>query len=160
VQRTIDLGLEELAQIDEHGVLVLAPREEVWEALVRTVPGAFSGRATARVATALGCAETEVSGEPGRIGSTFPGFVVTRVIEPAALALMGRHRFSHYGLVFSLEATKDEQTLLRAETRANFPGLKGKIYRTAVIGTHGHVVVVKRLLNAVKRRAEKGAGKG
>jgi hypothetical protein len=155
VARTIDVGLEDLPHIDEHGVLVLAPREQVWEALLKTVPVTFSGRAAARVATALGCAETEVSGEPGRIGSTFPGFLVTRAIEPAALALMGNHRFSHYGLVFSLEPTKDEQTLLRAETRALFPGLKGRIYRTAVIGTRGHVVVVKRLLNAVKKRAER-----
>jgi hypothetical protein len=155
VQRTIDAGLADLPHIDEHGVLVLAPQEEVWEALMRTVPSAFSGRATTRVASALGCAETEVSGEAGRIGSTFPGFVITRVVKPAVLALMGRHRFSHYGLIFSLEPTKDEHTLLRAETRAKFPGLAGSAYRTMVIGTRGHVLVVKRLLNGVKKQAER-----
>jgi hypothetical protein len=155
--RTIDLPLEDLPHIDEHGVLVLAPREVVWKALLKTVPGAFSAGASARIAKALGCEETERSGEPGQIGSTFPGFLVARVIEPAVLALEGQHRFSRYGLIFSLEPTKDDRTLLRAETRAEFPGIKGSIYRALVIRTRGHVVVTKRLLESVKKRAEKDA---
>ena len=159
MERTIDLPLEDLPAIDEHGLLVLAPREEVWRALLEAVPKAFSRAATKRVARILGASESEFSGNAGRIGSTFPGFMVVRVVEPAVLALEGQHRFSRYGLIFSLEPTKDEQTLLRAETRADFPGIKGKAYRTAVIGTRGHVVVVKRLLGAVKRRAEKDAAK-
>lgn len=73
------------------------------------------------------------------------------------LALEGQHRYSRYGLIFSLEPTKDERTLLRAETRADFPGLTGSVYRTLVIGTRGHVVVVGRLLRAVKKRAERDA---
>ena len=103
----------------------------------------------------LGASETEFSGDAGQIGSTFPGFVVARVVEPAVFALEGQHRFSRYGLIFSLEPTKDEQTLLRAETRADFPGLKGSVYRALVIGTRGHVLVVNRLLSAV--RAPRGA---
>ncbi len=71
------------------------------------------------------------------------------------LALEGQHRFSRYGLVFRLEETKDERTLLRAETRAEFPGLKGRVYRALVIGTRGHVMVVNRMLRAVRRRAER-----
>lgn len=156
MERTIDLPLERLPEIDEHGLLVLAPRERVWDALLAVVPGALSGRVSGRVAGALGCSETEVSGERGGIGSTFPGFVVARVIEPAALALEGQHRFSRYGLIFSLEPTRDDNTLLRAETRAEFPGLKGSAYRTLVIRTRGHVLVVNRLLRGVKRRAERG----
>jgi len=155
--RTIDLPLERLPHIDEHGVLVLAPREVVWEALLQTVPKSFSASAATRAAKALGCEETERSGEPGRIGSTFPGFLVARVIEPAVLALEGQHRFSRYGLIFSLEPTKDDRTLLRAETRAEFPGIKGSIYRALVIGTRGHVLVTNRLLGAVKKRAERDA---
>lgn len=154
-KRTIDLPLEDLSHIDEHGLLVHAARETVWEALVALVPRAFSGRVSSRVARALGCSETEADGEPGEIGSTFPGFVVTRVIEPAALALEGQHRFSRYGLIFSLEPTKDERTLLRAETRADFPGVKGSAYRTLVVGARGHVLVVNRLLRGVKKRAER-----
>lgn len=157
LSRTIDLPLEHLPHIDEHGMLVHAPREAVWRALIETVPGAFSARASTRVAKALGCEETERSGEPDRIGSTFPGFLVARVIEPAVLALEGQHRFSRYGLIFSLEPTTDDRTLLRAETRAEFPGIKGSIYRALVVRTRGHVVVTMRLLESVKKRAEKGA---
>ena len=154
--RVIDFPLEEIPHVDEHGVLVLAPREEVWPALLAVAGRSFSRRAAARAARALGCVHTEVSGPIDRIGSTIPGFIVARVIEPAALALEGRHRFSRYGLIFSLEPTRDERTLLRAETRADFPGLKGRAYRALVIGTRGHILVVNRLLRAVKRRAERG----
>ncbi|MGH2922847.1 MAG: hypothetical protein ACRDKH_02305, partial [Solirubrobacterales bacterium] len=78
-------------------------------------------------------------------------------IEPAALALEGEHRFSRYGLIWSVEPTRDRKTLLRAETRAEFRGVKGRIYRALVIGTRLHVLAVRRLLGAVKRRAEKAA---
>lgn len=155
--RTIDLPLEDLPHIDEHGVLVHATREETWKALVGSVPAAFSGRAAKRTAKALGCEETERSGDADRIGATLPGFLFTRVIEPAVLALEGQHRYSRYGLIFSLESTKDDRTLLRAETRAEFPGIRGWAYRTLVVGTRGHVVVTKRLLGAVKKRAERSA---
>ncbi len=156
-ERTIDLPLEHLPVIDEHGVLVLAPREVVWEALLSTVPRALDGRGSVRIARLLGCSETARSGDPRLIGSTVPGFIVARVIEPAVLALEGRHRFSRYGLLFSLEPTRDERTLLRAETRADFPGLSGRAYRALVIGTRGHVLVVKRLLGIVRKRAERAA---
>ncbi len=116
--------------------------------------GSFSGSAVERVARALGCSPAEASGPIDQRGSTVPGFIVVRVVEPAVLALQGEHRFSRYGLIFRLEPTKDERTLLRAETRAEFPGIKGKTYRTLVIGTRGHVLAVNRILRAVRRRAE------
>jgi hypothetical protein len=152
--RAIDFPIEELPPVDEHGLLVLAPPSTVWEALLATVQRAFTRRAAARFARAVGCAETEQVGDPDRIGSTLPGFVVARVIPPAVLALEGRHRFSRYALVFRLEPTKDDHTLLRAETRADFPGLAGRAYRGLVIGGRGHVVVVNSLLRATRRRAE------
>jgi hypothetical protein len=152
--RTIDFPIEELPPIDEHGVLVLAPQTRVWEALLATVQGALTRPGRARAARALGCSETEADGEVDQIGATLPGFVVARVIPPAVLALEGRHRFSRYALVFRLEPTKDDHTLLRAETRARFPGLAGRAYRGLVIGTRGHVLVVYSLLRAVRRRAE------
>jgi len=151
----IDFPLERLPPIDEHGTLVLASVEETWAALLEVVRASFRGGAAARVARALGCAQTEVSGEVDSIGSTFPGFIVARVVAPGVLALEGRHRFSRYGLVFRLEPTKDGGTLLRAETRAEFPGLKGRAYKALVIGTRGHVLVVNRVLLAVRRRAER-----
>ena len=155
LDRVLDTPLEELPAIDEHGVLVLAPVEETWKALLQVVPRSFGGRGVDRVAGALGCCPAEASGPIERIGSTLPGFVVVRVVEPAVLALEGEHRYSRYGLVFRLEQTKDERTLLRAETRARFPGFKGRLYRTLVIGTRGHVVAVNRILRAVKKRAER-----
>jgi hypothetical protein len=151
----IDFPLEELPAIDEHGTLVLAEDSAVWTALLAVTARSFSGRAGGRVARLLGCAHIEASGQIDRIGSTVPGFIVTRVVAPAVLALEGRHRFSRYGLVFRLEPTRDGRTLLRAETRAQFPGLSGRIYKTLVIGTRGHVLVVNRMLRAVKRRAER-----
>jgi hypothetical protein len=155
LDEVIDRPLEELPPIDEHGTLVLAPVEKTWQALLPVVRGSFNGSATERVARALGCHPDHASGDIGDRGSTVPGFCVVRVIEPAVLALQGEHRFSRYGLIFRLEPTKDERTLLRAETRAEFPGLKGKAYRTLVIGTRGHVVVVNRILRATRRRAER-----
>ena len=151
---TIDMPLEDLPTVDEHGVLVLAPREVVWEALVDTLRG-FSSNGRERGAELLGCAETMTVGTPDRIGSTMPGFVVTRVVKPAVIALAGQHRFSRYGLILILESTDDDRTLLRAETRAVFPGLAGRIYRALVIGTRGHVLAVQRILRAVRRRAER-----
>jgi len=46
---------------------------------------------------------------------------------------------------------------VRAETRAEFPGLQGSVYRALVIGTRGHVLVTRRILAAVQRRAERSA---
>ncbi len=155
--RIIDFPLEDLPHVDEHGVLVLAPVETVWSALISVTESAFARPRAARVARALGCAHVETSGPIDRIGSTVPGFFVARVIAPAALALEGEHRFARYGLIWSVEPTKDRNSLLRAETRAEFPGIKGRLYRMLVIGTNMHVLAVNRLLRAVKRRAEKSA---
>lgn len=155
MKRVIDYPLEDLPPIDEHGTLVLAPVEETWEALMEVVERSFSGPAVERVARALGCSPSEPSGEIDRIGSTLPGFLVVRVVKPGVLALEGEHRYSRYGLIFRLEETQDERTLLRAETRAQFPGLLGRVYRTLVIGTRGHALVVNRILRAVRRRAER-----
>jgi hypothetical protein len=156
LSRVIDTPLERLPAIDEHGTLVLAPVEATWKALLPVVRGSLSGRLVERVAGALDTCATEVSGPIDRRGSTVPGFIVVRVVEPAVLALQGEHRFSRYGLIFRLEPTKDENTLLRAETRAEFPGVKGQAYKTLVIRTRGHVLVVNRMLRAVRRRAERG----
>ena len=76
--------------------------------------------------------------------------------HPRELALAGSRRFSEYSLVFRLDDLGDAGTRLRAETRADFPGLRGRLYRAMVIRTRGHVVVTKRLLGATKRRAERG----
>lgn len=89
---------------------------------------------------------------PLAAGSTLPGFHV-EVAEPGLeLALAGSHRFSEYALIFRLADASAGRTRLRAETRAAFPGVKGAVYRTLVIGSRGHVLVTRRLLGAVAQR--------
>jgi hypothetical protein len=140
--------------VDEHGVEVAAPPDTVWEALCRVAEGSFSSSFAGRFARLVGCESTEQSGpRPLAEGSAFPGFVVARAEPGSQLTLAGRHRYSDYALVFHLDGD-GETTRLRAETRAQFPGAAGSLYRAAVIGTRGHVLVTTRLLAAVKRRAE------
>jgi len=154
-ERLIDVPLESLPFIDEHSVAVAAPAEVVWDALVATLPSFTTARGGAKVADLLDCTPAERAGAPGRIGSTIPGFMVTRSIRPAVLALMGQHRFSCYALVFRISETPLGPVLLSAETRAEFPGRSGRYYRAAVIGTRGHVLATAGLLRAIRRRAER-----
>jgi hypothetical protein len=153
--RIIDVPIESLPFVDEHYVEVAASPELVWDSLIRTLEGVSDGRTGAPISRALGCAQTEVEGEVGEIGSTVPGFVVTRAIRPAVLALMGQHRFSEYALIFSILEKPSGLVLLSAQTRAEFPGRRGRVYRGLVIGSRGHVLVTSRILRAVRRRAER-----
>jgi hypothetical protein len=149
---------DRLPHVDEHSTEVAAGSTAAWEALLHVVEGSFDSAATARVARLLGCADVTASGpRPLAAGSAFPGFHV-EASEPAReLALAGRHRFSDYALIFRLEEDGEGTTRLRAETRAAFPGLKGSVYRTLVIGTRAHVLVTRRLLAAIRRGAERPA---
>jgi hypothetical protein len=155
-EELIDVPIASLPHIDEHSVSITAPPDVVWRSLLDVVCGMTSGRKLP-VAKALGCAQVEHRGDPGRIGSTVPGFIVTRAVPPAVLALMGEHRFSRYALVFRIDETLSGPVNLSAETRAEFPGGRGRIYRTLVIGSRGHVVATRSILRAVRRRAERGA---
>jgi hypothetical protein len=72
-----------------------------------------------------------------------------RVVEAEPgrrLALRGRHRFSNYALTFVLDGDR-----LRAQTHAAFPGVPGRLYRAAVIGSGGHRLVTRRLLRQIAR---------
>jgi len=153
--RIIDVPIETLPFIDEHWIEITAKPEEVWDALICVVTGMGEARSGAPFAKALGCEETETEGETGEIGSKIPGFVVTRAVEPAVLALMGQHRFSRYALIFTILEKPSGLMLLSAQTRAIFPGKKGRVYRGLVIGTHGHVVVTTSVLRQVRKRAER-----
>jgi hypothetical protein len=156
--RPIDVPIESLPPIDEHEIVIAATAEAAWDALIDVAEGGFGGRSSRAVARALGCAETERRGDLEHPGGTLPGFVVARVVRPACLGLLGAHRFSRYALVFRIDAVDDEASRVRAETRAEFPGAKGRAYRTLVIGTRGHVLAVKSILRAVRRRAERPGG--
>jgi len=145
---------KELPHIDEHAIVVEAAPELVWTALGEVLFRA-SPPATRMIGRALGVRPLDLSGDPLALGATLRGFRVGRAEPRAELVLEGEHRFSHYALVFRLDALGVERTRLRAETRAAFPGTAGRAYRTLVIGTRGHVVVVRRLLRATRHRAER-----
>jgi len=153
--RIIDIPLESLPFIDERFIDVAARPETVWRAMVKEIDTMARGTRWGRAAKGLRCVHTETKGEPGQIGWTLPGFVATRSVEPGVLALMGKHRFATYALIVTILEKPSGLVLLSLQTRAEFPGRKGRLYRNAVIGTRGHVVVVKGMLRRIRRRAER-----
>ena len=140
--------MEPLPYVDEHSRMIGAPRDRTWAALVAVVRGTMRGGE--RGARLLGC--DPAVGTPtfdGREGETLPGFRVADAEPGRRLALRGRHRFSEYQLTFLL----GDDGRLRAQTHAAFPGLLGRLYRAAVIGTRMHVLVTRRILGQVAERA-------
>ena len=149
-----------LPHVDEHSVAIGAAPLVVWDATLSIVEQSFASSPTAVVARALGCRDVHACGpRPLAVGSAFPGFHVVAADAPRELELAGCHRFSSYALIFRLDELVNGRVQLRAETRAEFPGVLGRIYRAMVIGTGGHVLGVKRLLAAAKRWAERAEGR-
>jgi hypothetical protein len=146
----------ELPWIDEHASELNATPGVVWPALLRTAERITAGRAAPTYASAVGCADTEAGGpRPLEVGSTVPGFHVAALTPERLLVLRGSHHFSDYALVFRLEPLGGVRTRLVAETRADFPGVKGRAYRALVIGTRMHVLAVRRVLGGVAKRVER-----
>jgi hypothetical protein len=144
-----------LPWVDEHAEEISAPVSAVWPALLRTVERMTAGAAAPRYARLVGCADTEPGGpRPLEVGSTLPGFHVAALSPERLLVVAGSHHFSDYALSFRLEPLGAVRTRVIAETRAVFPGLKGRAYRALVIGTRMHVLVVRRVLRGVSRRIE------
>ncbi|HVM44972.1 MAG TPA: hypothetical protein VM582_03465 [Candidatus Thermoplasmatota archaeon] len=142
--------------VDEHARAIGAGRERTWAALLEVLSRAFGGASAKGFARLVGCDALESSGTFPQDGSAIVGFRPSRVEAPRELALVGRHRFAEYALVFRLDALDGVQrTRLRATTRAAFPGAAGRAYRFAVLGTRGHALAVRRLLSAVANRAER-----
>jgi len=140
---------------DEHTTVVAAGADDVWRSLGVTLDRSFSRPGANRYARLVGCADRTASGpRPLAEGSTLPGFRVAAAVPGRELVLGGRHRFSSYALIFRLEPAGPGRSRLTAETRATFPGPAGGLYRLLVLGTGGHAVGVRRLLAAVRRRAE------
>jgi hypothetical protein len=133
--------------IDAYEVAVNAPPEAAWDAVATALPR-IGGRAGPAFARLVGCSEPDAD-----FPRAIVGFRVARE-RPAVISLQGEHRFSSYSLRFLVEPGP-EATILRAETRAVFPGPAGRVYRALVIGTGGHIVIVRRMLTAIKRRAER-----
>jgi uncharacterized protein YndB with AHSA1/START domain len=137
----------ELPFIDEHRVLVAAPPARVWQALAERFEG---NRVTKAVAPVVGAEPRRASGPLFEAGSTVAGFTVAEVEPERLLRLAGRHRYSNYELTFTL-AEEPGGTALTARTHAAFPGPLGFVYRSLVIGSGGHRLVVRRILAGVKR---------
>ncbi len=90
------------------------------------------------------------------MGGESRGFTVAERLAPRRLVLTGSHWFSRYELAFALDETAAERTRITAESRAEFPGIAGRIYRALVIGSGGHVLVVRALLRRIAAAAERG----
>ncbi|WP_348537569.1 hypothetical protein [Nocardia cyriacigeorgica] len=112
--------------IEEHARSVDANRDRTWKALLKVV-----------------CRD---HADP----STVPrGFALDAIDPPRRLALAGGHRFSRYTLTFELDDDGPRHTVVRAATRAEFPGVAGAIYRALVIGSGGHKLVVRTILRRI-----------
>jgi uncharacterized protein YndB with AHSA1/START domain len=140
----------ELPFVDEHRVLIAAPPARVWQALAKQFEG---NRVTKAVAPVVGAEPKQASGSLLEAGSTVAGFTVAEVEPERLLRLAGRHRYSRYELTFVL-TEEPGGTALMARTHAAFPGPLGFAYRSLVIGTGGHRLVVRRILAGVKRAAQ------
>ncbi|MFF4546436.1 hypothetical protein [Streptomyces sp. NPDC001435] len=140
--------------VDEHTTLVAARPDAVWRGLGDVLDRSFTRPRATGYARLVGAADHAVSGprRPPAEGSVFAGFRVVSAQPGRELVLAGRHRFSTYALLFHLDAAGPGHTLLRAETRARFPGPLGTLYRLAVIDTGTHALAVRRLLTSVGRR--------
>jgi hypothetical protein len=152
--RALETPLEELPPVDEHTVEIDASADAAWAALFPTLSRVIDGPLSRRIAKTLECRDLETSGDLHHPGGTLPGFVVARAIAPVMLALMGAHRFSQYALVFRIDLLPGQRSRVRAETRAQFPGTRGSLYRTLVVRTRVHVLVVRAILRSLRRRAE------
>ncbi|MFI7414368.1 hypothetical protein ACIBU0_37545 [Streptomyces sp. NPDC049627] len=143
-----------LPYVDEHTTVVASDADTVWRELATLMDRTFSRGRSMGIVRWLGCADRTPSGpRPLAEGSTLRGFRVAVADPGRELALIGRHRFSSYALVFRLDEAGPGQTRIRAETRARFPGPTGAVYRQLVIGTGGHAIAVRRMLKALRGRA-------
>ncbi|NUT36733.1 MAG: hypothetical protein HOV79_27070 [Hamadaea sp.] len=142
--------MTDLPFVDEHRVLIAAGPQEVWLALMARVPGFSASETFARL---IGAEPRRASGGPLAEGATLPGFRVAEATPTHLVRLTGRHRFARYQLALTL-TPQPGGTLLAATTHAEFPGLLGGLYRLGVIGSRGHLILVRRLLRDVRRLAE------
>lgn len=139
--------------LDEHRVVVHADAETAWRAVNQAV-GRVSGRLATGYAWAVGAADWKATGpRPLAEGSTVPGFRVAAAEPPSLLVLAGRHRFSEYRLTFRLEPGAAGQTLIRAESRARFPGVLGAGYRLLVVESGAHALGMRKMLGTIARLA-------
>jgi enamine deaminase RidA (YjgF/YER057c/UK114 family) len=144
-----------LPRVDEHTTVIAAGVDHVWPALLETLDRTFSRPVVSAYARIVGCTEATAAGpRPLAEGAKIPGFRVAGAAPARELLLEGRHRFSSYGLTFCLDPLGSGSSRLRAESRASFTGMAGRVYRLLVIGTGAHAFTMRRLLAEIRRRSE------
>jgi hypothetical protein len=144
-----------LPLIDEHEVAVDASADEVWPFVIAGFTRLTIRAPWRAFAKAIRAEPDRAGGDPTTIGATVPGFRVVRCVPPTEWGLEGRHLFSRYGLTFRIDPLDGGRCRVTAESRAEFPGPHGTVYRALVIGTGGHVVGVRGILQSIKREAER-----
>ncbi len=137
----------ELPYVDTHTVTVAAPGEDAFDAVAGSIPRAGDRGPLSFYARLIGCE----GGKP---------FSVAGSERPTELVLTGRHMFSRYELAFRFVPGGTGSTVISAITHAAFPGIGGRLYRAAVIGSGGHRLAMQAMLAGVKRRAERGSRSG
>ena len=125
--------------VDEHQIMVTASPDVVWATLRRYANESLGLGRGHPLALLLGTRPRT-------------GFEVSREVPMQELCMTGRHRFARYALVFELAEAAAGQTVLKAKTYAEFPGLHGRVYRALVIGTRAHVVATNRILRSIRAR--------
>lgn len=144
-----------LPYVDEHTTIVVADADALWRGLTEALDASFGGSRATAYARMVGCADVGASGpRPLEEGATLPGFRVTTASKGQQLTLTGSHRYSTYTLTFRIDEAGPGRYLLKAESRAAFPGLAGRAYRRLAIGTGGHAMGIRRLLASIRGRAE------
>ncbi|HET6638067.1 MAG TPA: hypothetical protein VFH82_04715 [Gemmatimonadota bacterium] len=132
-----------------------ASAEEVWAALPEALREACERPWARRYARFLECRDQGSEREfDAAVDETLAGFRVASADPPRRLSLEGRHRFSRYQLTFEIEP-QGSFSRVRAVTQAEFPGLRGGLYRAAVVGSGGHRIITRRILKSIARRAER-----
>ena len=123
----------------------------------RLLPGVPPERAYAAArsfAERLTRTPTGVLGAFTRVWGTEPasGFAIVDDQPPAVVTLAGRHRCSRYEMDLRVDPAAGG-SVVTVVTLADFPGVRGTVYRAALVGSRGHVVAVRMMLRSIARVA-------